>query len=290
MLLERLPSAGCPPDTLEAALGALVTQARAAHPGIDVGAADFVAHVASRLPHGRPALEALAELRIDDLYLACACALGHHDAITRAVTLHFDRAEGALARIRGENALAEDALQRVREALFVGTEKRPPKIAEYGGRGELSKWIRTIAMRMAMDMLAPSKEVAVSNEKIVSFQLPTDDPQLELMKREYGASFKRALADAVTKLPDDLRRELGSYYLDGRGLEEMAAEQGVVPSTISRRLAKARQVLWEETRKTLLSQLRVSDDDLDSILRMLETRLELSRSALVVDPKKSSSP
>src|SRR5205814_8893169 len=53
----------------------------------------------------------------------------------------------AISRIDG--IAVDDVLQRVRESLFVGG-----KIASYAGRGELAKWIRTIAMRTAMDQLS----------------------------------------------------------------------------------------------------------------------------------------
>jgi hypothetical protein len=60
----------------------------------------------------------------------------------------------------------------------------------------------------------------------------------------------------------------------------MAREHGVAPSTISRRLAKSREALFVETRRALMERLGVAEEELDSILRLLESRLDLSRGAL----------
>jgi RNA polymerase sigma-70 factor (ECF subfamily) len=103
------------------------------------------------------------------------------------------------------------------------------------------------------------------------------------MKRRYGASFKQALADALARLPDETRRELRRYYVEGLGLEQIAALEGVAASTVSRRLEKARRTLHDETRRALAASLRIPDGEVDSILRVLDSRLELSRGALASD-------
>jgi RNA polymerase sigma-70 factor len=129
-------------------------------------------------------------LHMEELYVACAAAEGRPAAIALIEARYFDKAKTALARNPGLASVADETLQRVREALFVGTAKRPSKIGEYSGRGDLARWIRTTAMRTAMDLLSPAREIAVSDEAIARFPLPDDDPAIELMKREYGASFK----------------------------------------------------------------------------------------------------
>jgi RNA polymerase sigma-70 factor, ECF subfamily len=263
-------------EALEHALVSALGRARSASPGIDVSDEAFATHLAERLSPGRPVIDALSDLRVEDLYLACACANGSEAAVALVEKRCLDKAKAALSRL----APGDDALQHVRQVLFVGTGVRGPRIAEYGGRGDLAKWIRTIAMRVAFDMLAPKPEVALEAEKMEDFGLPIASHDLELMKRQYGAAFKTALADAVRALPAETRVALRAYYLEGRGLEEMAADEGVAASTISRRLSKARETLWLSTRQALLTRLAVSEPDLDSILRLLQTRLELSRSAL----------
>jgi len=174
--------------------------------------------------------------------------------------------------------VADEALQRVREILFVATETRAPRISDYAGRGDLSGWIRTIAQREAFALVAPAREIA--GRELGGYALPNDDPAVEMMKRQYGAAFKRALADALAELPDATRVTLRRYYIDGLGLERIAALDGVAASTVMRRLDKARKLLHDATRARLAGALRVGEDEVDSIVKMLDSRLELSRSAI----------
>src|SRR5262249_26188240 len=149
-----------------------------------------VAHVARWIPPDRPPREALAALRLDHLYLACAAADGQQAAIALIEQRCFDRAAAAL---RSVGAVGDEALQRVREHLFVARAGRAPRIADYAGRGDLASWIRTTAMREAFHLLAPSREVPIDDQKLGGYALPAADPAVELMKRRYGPSFKQAL-------------------------------------------------------------------------------------------------
>jgi len=250
--------------------------AEAAAPGIRVAPERFAAHVARHASADRP----LAMLRLDHLWLACAAADGSAAAIERIVANEFERAATAVRALGGPAGLADEALQRVRTLLFVGSGARTPKIADYAGRGDLAGWIRTIALREAYALLAPPREVPTADHRLGGYALPAGDPGVELMKEQYGERFKQALADALAALPDATRGELRRYYLEGLGLEQIAALEGVAASTISRRLDKARRALHETTRRLLAERLRVDDAELDSILRMLDSRLDLSRSAV----------
>jgi RNA polymerase sigma-70 factor (ECF subfamily) len=253
-----------------------VAAARADAPGVEVPPERFAAHVARWLRTDEDPRRALAQLRVDHLWIACAAAAGDAAAIALVEARHLDR---AIAALRSMQDVADEALQRVRELLFVAKGERPPRIADYAGRGDLAGWIRTTAMREAFALLAPSREQPVGDRELAGFAID-GDPAVEIMKRQYGATFKQALADALAALPDATRVELRRYYIEGLGLEQIAAIEGVAASTVSRRLEKARRALHDETRKTLASQLRVDNDEVDSILRLLESRLEVSRSAI----------
>lgn len=265
---------------LEQALDRALGRAEAAFPDVRLGREAFVAHLARWLPGDRPARAGLDALRVEELYVTCAAAEGRPAAIASIEARYFDKARAALARNPGLAAVADEALQRVREALFVGTARRPPRIGAYSGRGDLARWIRTTAMRTAMDLLSPAREIAVSDEAIARFPLPDDDPAIELMKREYGARFQQALREALAELPRETRDALRLYYLEGLGVEQIGARYGIAASTVSRRLEKARRLLRDKTRAALARHLRVGDDELDSILRMIATRLDVSRSAI----------
>jgi len=243
--------------------------------GVRIAHQRFTAHVAQWLRPDEPP-EAALRLKLDQLWLARAAADGDSDAVAEIEAKYLERAVAALRSF--ERAVADEAIQRMRELLFVARGDRPPRIAEFSGRGDLAGWIRTTALREAFHLVAPTREVR--GAELDSYALPASDPGLELMKRTYGASFKQALAAAFGRLPDATRLAIRRYYLDGMGLEEIAALEGVAASTVWRRLDKARRELHAETRRALAEHLRVDDDELDSILNMLDSRLELSRSVV----------
>jgi RNA polymerase sigma-70 factor, ECF subfamily len=262
---------GAEDEAVERALVEALDRARSEAPGVVHDDDAFVVELARRLPPG----EGIAALRVEALWLTLAAAAGQERAVALIEQRHFGAARKALAGLGG--GVADEALQRVREALFVGPR---PKIAAYAGKGDLGRWIRTTAMRAAMDLLAPQRERPTDDEGFAGFALPGGDPGVELMKREYGERFQVALREAMARLPPEAREELRLYYLEGLGLEQIAALEGVAASTVSRRLEKARRELRDATRAALAERLGVGDEELDSIIRLLDTRLELSRSAL----------
>ncbi len=60
---------------MDAAWQPLIARAKAAWPSIEIEDETFVSYVIERLEPGEGPGEA-AELRLEDLYLACACARG----------------------------------------------------------------------------------------------------------------------------------------------------------------------------------------------------------------------
>jgi RNA polymerase sigma-70 factor, ECF subfamily len=276
-LVAPLVGEGAADGELERAFEAAVGRARAAWPSVVLPPEVFVAELARRLPAGLAPLEALGALRVEELWLTCAAARGDAGAVALLEAHYFDKARAALGGIRGGGAVVDEALQRLRTALFVGPA---PKIGAYGGRGDLGRWLRTAAMRAAMDQLGPVREVAAGEGPLGGVAHAGDEPVVALMKREYGASFQAALRDAMAGLPRELRGALKQYYLEGLGVERMGALAGVAASTVSRRLDKARRLLREATRAALAARLRVDDAELDSILRLIDTRMDLGRSAV----------
>src|SRR5262245_47764697 len=129
---------------LETELRAAHARARAAFPGVTLEVGAFVAHVAKKAA-------APAGLDLDALYLTCAASLGDAPAIALIESQYFTKAKAALASLKAQGTVADDALSTIRERLFV-----KKKIADYAGRGDLSRWIRTAAMRAAMDLLEPA--------------------------------------------------------------------------------------------------------------------------------------
>jgi len=265
----------------ELAVDALLARGRAANPGIDIDAETFRAFIVERLPPGRVDDDALAELRIEALYLACACAAGDARAIAA-----FDRAYGrdierAVAWLGGSTSAAEEVRQVIRERLFTRTKDRPPRIVEYGGKGDLGRWVRAIATRIAIDLRrATRREIASDDDDLVERALPMDDPEIASIKARYAGELNQAVRDAVVELSVAAKNDLRLYYLDGLTLDEIARLDAVSAATVSRRLARARDTVLQRTRELLGERLRLELREVESILGVMGSRLEINASVL----------
>jgi RNA polymerase sigma-70 factor (ECF subfamily) len=280
VLLAAVPDTACDREALEHAIVRTTRLAKDSHPTIDVPPDVFVAFIAHRLAADVPPLHALEALRVDDLYLACACARGDRRAIAAVERASFDEIEAAVQHHRLPASQCDEVKQTLRERLFVGDHDRPPRIAEYAGRGSLRRWVYAIAARVAIDWLRRSGQDVPADDAILDRALPAEDPEVSLLKQRYSAEFRGAVRDAVQELSVEARSDLRFYYVDGLRLDELAELRGVTAPTVSRRLAKSREQVLARTRTILRDRLRVDDGDVDSILRIIGSRLELGVSAL----------
>jgi RNA polymerase sigma-70 factor (ECF subfamily) len=71
------------------------------------------------------------------------------------------------------------------------------------------------------------------------------------------------------------------HFMEGMSLNQIAAMYQVNKSTISRRMAKAREILLERTRSQLERALDLPGPELDSLLGQLGPRLDLSLTSVL---------
>jgi RNA polymerase sigma-70 factor, ECF subfamily len=181
------------------------------------------------------------------------------------------------AALGGEawRTLIDETMQRLAERLFVGAPDHPPRIREYSGRSDLGRWVRVVALRLAADVLrGPGhREVLVEQDDLAELALPARAPELELLRTRYGEQLRSAVVRAFAALPPATRVALRQYYFDNLGVEELGRLYGVAPSTVSRRLAKARAQVLDETRRIMRDELGLGDSEVDSIVRVMHTSL-----------------
>ena len=77
------------------------------------------------------------------------------------------------------------------------------------------------------------------------------------------------------------RNVLRMHFLEGLSLNQIAAMYQVNKSTISRRMAKAREMLLERTRTKLERALSLPPTELDSLLEQLGPRLDVSLTSVL---------
>lgn len=256
--------------------------ARVAWPEVALDDAHVVPYLAVRLGPGEDMVAALVALHVDDLYLACGCALGHRDALAAFETAMFREVDTTVAAMRAPAALADDIKQWLRQKLFVAEGTTVPRIADYAGTGELRTWFRVIAARAIISELRKTRrEVSSPDDALDGLRAPGADSELLLIRQQYQADFKVAFEAAVEQLAPRQRNLLRQQLVDGLTVDEIAAIYRAHRVTVARWLAKARKDVWSATRSALVARLQLTSSELEAALREIRSQLDLSLSRVL---------
>lgn len=266
---------------LATALAAHHATGRAAYPELEVDATTFAGELARRLA-GTASLEQLARARIDHLYLAVACMAGDERAVA-IVEREFLPVAGACARrMRARPDQADEVRARVARILFVEEPGRTAALASYSGRGDLGTYVSVIATRELTRMLAKDRrEVAVDEPSFLDRLAPASDPELAYLRDAYRDDVDAAMRTALAGLSAESRALLRYSLIDGWSIDRIAALYGIHRATAARRVAAARDELGHAMRAELATRLTISKDEVDSVVRLVQSRIDVSLARLL---------
>jgi RNA polymerase sigma-70 factor (ECF subfamily) len=263
---------------LAARLQQLWNDGVAAHGIAPADPAVLAARIAEHAGEDDEPLPLLDALHAGDLVLACACATGESAAL-----LAFDRhflhdIDLAYARATDLGIPRDEFRQRVRERLFVAAPGRDVRITGYAGRGPLRSWVRVTATRVMLDQARRATPPDRPAGDASLFERVNDriDPELEYMRHAYGAAVPDAMQAGFASLSPRQRNLLRQRYLYGMSTERIATAYGVHRATTFRWLEEARAALLLGMRSALGQRLEVADPELDSVLEMLASRIDVS--------------
>ncbi len=261
------------PEQAEAAR--VLSAGRAQWPQVKVKPEAFLAFVVAAM---KAAGGALADPLSEELLLTFACAHGD-PAATTLVERRLAAVVSAEARRLRLQDHADDITQLLSEQLLVPGGR--PRLLGYLGRGPLASWLRVTSVR---ELLRARKKAARRPESAQLIDLfdPLEsaraDPQLQYLKKHYGSKVRRALRSAVDAL-EPRARELLQGTLVGLTIYELGPRYGVHPVTASRWLRRAHADVQAHLRQTLAEELGLGQEELRSILRLVQSRIALDPSA-----------
>jgi len=259
---------------LDAELAWLVARARDEAPGVELDPVAFVAHVAERVTfdaHGRPLLRSL---HAGDLWIAFGCVSEHPLAITAFETRYVPEIRNALRR-SFDPGLAEDAELRLMNKLLLVAADDGPRLASYAGRGGLVPWLRAAAVRSAIDLMRARREFPADANTLDEVG-GAIDPLLASLKQRYREEFRVAFGEAAAQLTDRERTLLRYRFLDDLSIDEIGVLYRVHRATVARWIAAIREGLFEGTRTRLVTHLAISESEVDSVLRLIDSQLDIS--------------
>jgi len=274
------PPEALPP--LQARLAQALAVARASWPDVALEGPRFAGHLARLLP-GEDVTAEVEALNLPDLYLARAAADGQPEALRAFEARLLPEVNVAVARLRLPPSGLDEVRQLLRQRMLVGSAETPGRLAAYPGTGPLSGWVRAAALWIALDWQRQrGGQAAATDDGDLSLLVsPEDDPELAYLKRTYRAEFNACFSAALEALAPRQRNVLRLKYLDGLSIDQLGALYGVHRSTTARWVLSAQEALLTQTRRLLTERLRLTPSQLDSVLRLISSQLDVSLSRLL---------
>lgn len=217
-----------------------------------------------------------------DLFLACACASGHPEALRVFERENRPVARAAIAKVKRDAVFVEDCLQDLWERLLWGQNA---KIRKYAGRGALKAWVRVTATRAALDRcrelgVATARHAELSDELAAAPQ----SAELAILRTRYAGAFQGALRDAVAALPARERNALRMHVGGGCSIDQIGVAYGVHRATAARWLERARASMTLGVRRALsLRKVELTPSEFQSLGHALASELELRLSGSFVE-------
>ena len=267
------------PNDFDTVLRDVIETARCTCPTFHLSPDIFIAYLIERLPLDFPPPVALRRMHTSDLYLACACARGDPGAIAAFDERCLGQLDRSLSKIGIDRDTIAEVKQEIRCRVLVGDDGHA-EILNFSGRGELRGWVRVMATRRALRRQGRARELAAVDNELRQHLVSSEQPEVDCSKEVYRHKFKHAFEAALQALPHRERTLLRQHYVDGATLDELAVLYRVHRATIARLLSRAREMVLAATRDQMMSQLEVPSQELDSILRMIRSRIEISLRAL----------
>ncbi len=238
-------------------------------------------------------IEFYSALRLAELALAHACAMGYEVAWERFLSQYRNSVTQAATAITRSASLGQDLADSLYAELFGLKDREGRRIsplASYSGRGSLMGWLRTTLVQRNIDFHRRTHR----EEPLEDFDPPASPLEPATQEIDF---LGRAVARTLKALDATDCFLLSSYFLDRRTLSEIARLLKVHEATISRRLKR----LVEETRRQLLQNLRAeglserqAEESLGADPRDLEinlrSMLQKSSSAAFPDQREPARP
>lgn len=212
-----------------------------------------------------------------ELFLICACLERRSGAFEAFQARYLAASRPATSRMGLSAAMTADAEQIACEKLFVASPDHEPKILDYVGQGNLAVLVRVIVVRTAVSLLRKHKrEVLRDDDDFAPLHDELSDPALDLIRSDFKKEFAPAFAESLKTLSERDRNFLRLRFVEGLPVDQIGRLYRVHRVTASRNLSRIRRSLRDETRSRLGKKLKLTPETLDSFMRLVDSRLEVS--------------
>jgi RNA polymerase sigma-70 factor, ECF subfamily len=214
--------------------------------------------------------DCLERLRLDDLYLAAACAAGDERAWEECGARFFGFIRDfARHRLRGPQA-AEVADEVIADLWRRG------KMARFEGRSSLRTWLGAVVAHAVVNAVKAARPLTSLESDVASGPGSDEAGESRPLEADAARVLTRLVERALGEMEAEDRLLLRLYYEQGLTLDEIAPTQRASKSTLSRRLARLREALRARVAE-LARDEKTSIDDLRPGLDRAALHLDLDR-------------
>ncbi len=250
-------------------LAELHRAAAAEHPGVELSLEAFEAAWRQR--------EVQQPARAGDVYLAAAIEAGQPQAL-KWLSQRVRQAVASLGR-RLPGHLHADVESEVVSLVAVSSPERKGRISTYSARGPLLGWLQVVVSREVLSRASAQPKTAdeeIERAVLDDLPQPAEVPELQALKSRFHGVLGASLRAAAGKLDPRARALITMHYLESVSLPEIARAYQVHRATAARWIADARQAFLEATRDELSNRSKLSRLEVDSVVRVLQSQVDLS--------------
>ena len=219
-----------------------------------------------------------------DVYLAIACSDGDNAAIELFDRTYVSSVDAVAAKLRATPDQASEVKAQLRRVLLVDEPERPAGLREFAGRGNLHAYVRVIATRDLIRAINRGrKETQLDDDDLLERLGTQHDPEISMLLAEYHGVVTEAMRTVLASLDDRSRALLRYQLVDGWSVEQVARVYAVHKATAARWLVAVRQSLGEGIRSELAVRLQVDPDEVASIIRLVQSRVDVSLERMLGD-------
>jgi RNA polymerase sigma-70 factor (ECF subfamily) len=210
-----------------------------------------------------------------EIALARAMTAGDTAALREFETMYLAPVRPTLRSMGLGDADIADIEQSVRLKLLVAEDGGTARLVDYAGHGKLGGLVRVAAVREALSLIRKRK-ATTSEDWLVELSSPDDDPALAQLKAKHRDAFKTSFEEAVRRLEPREHTLLRLHLVRQQTIDQIGAVYGVHRATAARWVDAAKQRLRVLTIKVLGEKFELRGPDLERVVELIESRIELS--------------
>lgn len=193
-------------------------------------------------------------LRLTDLTLARACAIGHEGAWEHFIAVYRQPLFRTAIAITGSETLGRELADQLYAELYGlsardGVRRSP--LDSYKGKGSLMGWLRTTLAQRHVDHHRRTRRELPLDNFAEGHESQAVDPKPGKLPAEL-LLLAKAVMETLEKIETAERFLLAAYYIDGRTLLEIAPVLHVHEATVSRKLHRLIDNIRKQIVKSLL--------------------------------------